>query len=107
MKKSFLISVMIVILCNVSIYAWVYSEHRDIALLAILKLSPVYRLELDRLWAEARIGYEARLTETVIDAAQSVKPDKLDYASWTAIGGDHSCSPENMLYNILQTDWIL
>jgi len=90
-----------------SSFAWVYPEHRDIALLAIQKLSPEYRSILDKLWSEARIGYEDRLTEAVIDATQSTNPQFLDYASWSAIGGDHSCSPENLLYNVLETDWIL
>ena len=99
---------LLIILFNVSIsYAWIYPEHRDIALLAIQNLSPEYRLVLDKLWAEARVGYEERLTEAVIDATQSVHPTQLDYAAWPAISGDHSCSPEIMLYNVLQTDWIL
>ena len=107
MKKLFLVFTIVIFLFNTSVFAWVYPEHRDIALLAIQKLSPEYRALLDKLWSEARVGYESRLTEAVIDATQSVKPDKLDYASWSAIGGDHSCSPENLLYNVLQTDWIL
>jgi len=44
---------------------------------------------------------------TVIDATQSTNPQFLDFASWPANSGDHSCSPENMLYNVLETDWIL
>ena len=88
-------------------FAWIYPEHRDIAILAIQNLNPEYRSILDKLWSEARIGYEERLTEAVIDATQSVNPTQLDYASWPAISGDHSCSPKNMLYNVLQTDWIL
>ncbi len=87
--------------------AWVYPEHRDIALLAIQNLSAEYRSILDKLWSEARIGYESRLTEAVIDATQSTNPQFLDYASWAAISGDHSCSPENLLHNVLESDWIL
>jgi len=87
--------------------AWIYPEHRDIALLAIQNLSPEYRAIMDKLWADARTGYEHRLTEAVIDATQSINPSLLDFASWPAISGDHSCSPENMLYNVLETDWIL
>jgi hypothetical protein len=90
-----------------SLKAWIYPEHRDIALLAIQNLSPEHRSVLDKLWAEARLGYEERLTVAVIDATQSIKPAQLDFASWPAISGDHSCSPENLLYNVLQTDWIL
>ena len=92
---------------NSNSFAWIYPEHRDIALLAIENLSPEYRSELDTLWAQARKGYEERLTESVIDATQTVNPQQLDYASWSAISGDHSCSPQNMIYNVLQTEWIL
>jgi len=87
--------------------AWIYTEHRDIALLAIQRLSPEYRAIMDELWSNARLGYEHRLTEAVIDATQSVKPSQLDFASWPAISGDHSCSAEKMLYSVLKTEWIL
>lgn len=90
-----------------NIFAWVYPEHRDIAILAIQKLSPEYRSVLDQLWADAKKGYELRLTEAVIDATQSTNPTKLDFASWPAISGDHSCSPEILLKTVLHTDWIL
>ncbi|MCH7965000.1 MAG: hypothetical protein IH852_13800 [Bacteroidetes bacterium] len=100
-------TVIFLFLSIIHLNAWVYPEHRDIALMAIQNLSAEYRSILDKLWSEARIGYESRLTEAVIDAAQSTNPQFLDYASWTAISGDHSCSPENLLYNVLETDWIL
>lgn len=101
----FLVIFLLVITSNIR--AWIYPEHRDIALLAIENLTPEYRSILDQLWSEARKGYEERLTESVIDATQTVNITQLDYASWPAISGDHSCSPENLLYNILQTEWIL
>ncbi|MCW8803491.1 MAG: hypothetical protein OQK57_03750, partial [Ignavibacteriaceae bacterium] len=107
MKNAFLLFVISVFLINSNSRAWIYPEHRDIALLAIQNLSPEYRSLLDKLWAEARIGYEDRLTAAVIDATQSIKPTQLDYASWPAISGDHSCSPKNLLYNVFQTSWIL
>ncbi len=87
--------------------AWVYPEHRQIALLAIQDLAPENRLLLEQLWKEARRGYDARLTESVIDPTQGLKPSRLDYASWFAIGGDHSCSSKDLLHNVLQTKWIL
>ena len=90
-----------------TMHAWVYPEHRDIALRAIQNLNSDYRSLLNNLWSKARKGYELRLTETVIDAAQSINPTQLDYASWPAITGDHSCSAENMLHSVLKTDWIL
>jgi hypothetical protein len=87
--------------------AWIYPEHRDITLIAVHNLDPQYRAELDKLWLEARIGHENRLTATIIDSIQSTNPDKIDFAAWPAIAGDHSCSSDNMLFNVLQTDWIL
>ncbi len=38
--------------------AWVYPEHRDIAVLAVEKLDAERRADFDRLWAEARTGHE-------------------------------------------------
>ncbi|MCF6269983.1 MAG: hypothetical protein L3J41_09740 [Melioribacteraceae bacterium] len=107
MKKPFLLIAAFLFIYNTSVYAWLYPEHRDISLLAIEKLSPEYHSILNKLWAEARVGYEYRLTETVIYATQTIEPQKLDYASWSAISGDHSCSPEKLLHNVLKTDWIL
>jgi hypothetical protein len=87
--------------------AWIYPEHRDITLLSVQNLDHHYRAELDNLWVEARMGFEDRLTATIVDAEQTVSPTQLDFASWPAIAGDHSCSPDNMLHNVLQTEWIL
>ena len=108
MKKIFIASFTLATLWGMSITrAWVYPEHRDIFLLAIQNLSTDYRSTLDALWAEARIGYEFRLTESVIDATQTTMPTHLDYASFPAIGGDHSTSAKNMLDIILQSEWIM
>jgi hypothetical protein len=87
--------------------AWVYPEHREIMLIAIEKLPSDYRDELEMLWSLARVGYETRLSAKVIDPELLLNPPYIDYASWPAIAGDHSCSAENLLYNILQTDWIM
>lgn len=86
---------------------WIYPEHRYIMMVAIENLSRQHREALDKLWGEARGPYASRLTDSVIVKQQGVKPDRLDYASWAAIAGDHSCSPDNMLTNVLKTDWIL
>ena len=87
--------------------AWVYPEHRDIMLIAIERLPTNYQQKLEELWSQARIGYESRLSPTVINPELLLNPPYLDYASWPAIAGDHSCSADNMLYNILQTEWIM
>ena len=106
MKKSLLI-LMIVISLGLSAHAWVYPEHREFSLLAIQKLDPSRKATLDQLWSMARKGYESRLTESVADFNQGERPTQLDWAAWAAISGDHSTSPVNMLYNVLETDWIL
>lgn len=100
-------SAVVLLICSSSTLPWVYPEHRDIALLAILKLNTERKAILDQLWAQARKGYESRLNESVIDAGQGVKPQYIDYAAWPGIAGDHSTSSENMVYNILHTNWIL
>ena len=35
-------------------HAWVYPEHRDIAVSAVAKLDAERKAQLDRLWSEAR-----------------------------------------------------
>src|SRR5205085_287878 len=104
-RKSFLL--LLFILTANRTFAWVYPEHRDIAIIAIKHLSPEYRSIMDKMWSRARMGYSERLTESVINTSQTVKPTQLDFASWTAISGDHSCSPEDMLHNVLKTGWIM
>ncbi len=87
--------------------AWVYPEHRDIAVLAVEKLDAERRAVFDRLWREARTGHERRLCEQGADGKQGVAPACIDWAAFAAIAGDHSCSSKNMLDNVLKTEWIL
>jgi len=88
-------------------HAWVYPERRDITLLAVQRLDPNRRMIPDRIWSDARQNHESRPTEAVVDATQGEKPSRIDFAAWPAIAGDHSCSAQNMLQNILETNWIL
>ena len=46
-------------------FAWVYPEHRDIAVLAIESLDVQRKAIFDQLWAEARSGYEKRKAPTL------------------------------------------
>ncbi len=89
------------------LHAWVYPEHRDIAVQAIVRLNPQRRVLLDSLWAIARRGNESRLCSLVVEPLQGREPQGLDWAAWPAIGGDHSCSPQELLDNVLRSDWIL
>jgi hypothetical protein len=90
-----------------SAHAWVYPEHRDIALKAVLKLDSSKRHVLSEIWSQARVGHEERLPAYIVIPTQPERPRFIDWAAWTAIGGDHSCSPEEMVRVILTSDWIL
>ncbi|HXJ93941.1 MAG TPA: hypothetical protein VMT20_13910 [Terriglobia bacterium] len=91
----------------VAAFAWVYPEHRDIAVLAVERLDPEQRALLQKLWAEARLGHEAQFCGPMADPAQGTNPTCIDLAAWTAIAGDHSCSASDMLNNVLNTPWII
>ena len=88
-------------------FAWVYPEHRDIAVLAVQGLDPQQRAAFDRLWQEARGRDERRLCSASADAAQGVTPECIDWAALSAIAGDHSCSAANLLDTVVRSNWIL
>ncbi len=88
-------------------FAWVYPEHRDIAVLGVQVLDPQRAAAFDKLWKEARIGHENRLCELPAVADQGTAPLCLDWAAWPAIAGDHSCSSKDMLDVVLRSEWIL
>ena len=88
-------------------YAFVYPEHRDIAIKAVETLDPEHRAVFDRLWREARIAKEERLCEQGADSTQGVLPACIDWAALSAIAGDHSCSSQDLTGVVLESDWIL
>ncbi len=88
-------------------HAWIYSEHRDIALLAVENLDTEYRAKFDELWNDSRIGFEKKLCENAADTAQGQQTNCLDWAAYSAIAGDHSCSSQEMLGSILNEPWLL
>jgi hypothetical protein len=94
-------------LCAAPARAWVYPEHRDIAVLGVETLDADRKALFDRLWREARSGHEQRLCEHGADARQGVAPSCIDWAAFTAIAGDHSCSSRDLLDNVLKSEWIL
>ena len=89
------------------VFAWVYPEHRDISVLAVQNLDPPRRAVFDSLWREARRAHEQRLCEEGADVAQGLKPACIDWAALAAIGGDHSCSSQEMSGIVLESKWIL
>ena len=88
-------------------FAWLYPEHRNITRLAIEMLEPQQRQSLEKLWSEARRGFEARLCTELTDTTRELKPRCIDYVAWPAIAGDHSCSAREMLDDVLRAQWIL
>jgi hypothetical protein len=88
-------------------HAWLFPEHRAIAVEAIQELDPTQRAELDKLWSEARSGHAQRLCAQPAEATLPPEPTCVDYAAWPAVGGDHSCSPREMLHTVLESPWIL
>ncbi len=88
-------------------FAWVYPEHRDIAILAVENLDSERRVVFDALWRDARITNEDRLCEHAADSAQGLEPSCIDWAALSAIAGDHSCSSQDLTTTVLESDWIL
>jgi hypothetical protein len=87
--------------------AWVYPEHRDIAVLAVQQLNPEQQATLQKLWSEARSGHEPKLCEQMANPSLGANPTCIDFAAWTAIAGDHSCSALDMLNSVLEAEWVL
>ncbi|MET0217079.1 MAG: hypothetical protein ABW205_04010, partial [Burkholderiales bacterium] len=82
------------------VLAWIYPEHRDIAVLAVEGLDPERKAEFDRLWQEARAGDDKRLCAAGADTKQGVTPECIDWAALSGIAGDHSCSSQEMLETV-------
>jgi hypothetical protein len=87
--------------------AWIYPEHRDITAEAIRGLTPAEKAVLDRLWADARLGKETRLCAEPAAPDPPGKVPCLDLAAWPALAGDHSCSPADLLSEVLDEPWTL
>ena len=87
--------------------AWVYSEHRDLTMLAVQHLDADHAAVFQQLWAQARAGAENRLCAAAADSTQGLAPACIDWAAWPAIAGDHSCSSAQMLATAREAPWIL
>lgn len=87
--------------------AWIYPEHRDIAVLAVQGLDPAHKAQFERLWQIARTGNEQRLCDVPADTEQGTTPVCIDWAALPAIAGDHSCSSADLLTTVVDSTWIL
>jgi len=98
----------LVVWCSASsAFGWIYPEHRDIAVLAVQSLDGEHKEIFDDFWQEARTGDEERLCAQGADTEQGLAPSCIDWAALSGIGGDHSCSSQEMLETVLTSDWIL
>src|SRR5262245_30957808 len=88
--------------------AWLFPEHSDIMAAAIQELDPAQRAAFDKLWSEARGAHQDRLcADPIASSTSATKPTCVNYASWPAIAGDHSCSAQDMLNTVIEAPWIL
>ena len=87
--------------------AWIYPEHRNIAVAGVQKLSPADRAALDGLWSEARGVLPGRLCPAASAGDQGLRPGCIDFAAIPAMSGDHSCSPREVAEQTLSSAWIL
>jgi hypothetical protein len=87
--------------------AWVYPEHRQLALSGVQRLDSDRRAEFDGLWQAARAGDEQRLCAAGADLDQGTTPSCIDWAALSAIAGDHSCSSREMFETARGAPWIL
>jgi hypothetical protein len=87
--------------------AWIYPEHRNIAVAAFQKLPPADQAALTSLWDEARVGWDGKLCPKPSEGDQGLAPKCIDFAAFPALSGDHSCSPKEVLEKVLPGPWIL
>jgi hypothetical protein len=93
-------------LAPVLLSAWTYPEHRDISAAALERLSPARQDVIARMWKSATAGSQP-LNNSCSTPLGGYEGSCLDLASWPAIAGDHSCSPENLRKDVVPSKWIM
>ena len=86
--------------------AWTYPEHRDISAAALERLSPPRQEAMARMWASATGGSQP-MKNACTSTLGGYDGSCLDLASWPAIAGDHSCSPENLRKDVVTSKWVM
>ena len=86
--------------------AWTYPEHRDISAAALERLTPARQDVLARMWTAATGGPQP-LKNACSTPLGGHDGSCLDLASWPAVAGDHSCSPENLRKDVLPSAWVM
>jgi hypothetical protein len=92
--------------------AWIWPEHRDIAVTAIQGLPSAERAQLETLWASLKVEAGPQLCRTLVN--QGATPQSafgdwsaicLDFPSYPALGGDHSCSTADLRAVTESEEW--
>ena len=94
------------VLAPLLLCAWTYPEHRDISAAALARLTPARQEVLGKLWTLATSGAEP-LRNACAEPLGGLDGSCLDLASWPALAGDHSCSPENLRKDVLPSKWVM
>lgn len=96
-----------------SAHAWIWPEHRDIAAEAMKDLPPAQRQTLETMWAGIKAIGGKQVCELIVDPkAQPTDVARgdweqvcVDYASFPALAGDHSCSAAELWADAAKEDW--
>ena len=93
--------------------AWIWPEHRDIAAEALKELPAAQRKTIDQMWVGVRAIGGKQVCEKVVDpgAEPTDVPrgewDKVcvDFASFPALAGDHSCTAAELWADAAKEPW--
>jgi len=94
------------------VQAWIWPEHRDIAVEAVRELPAAERKALEAMWTDLTSDAGPQLCRTLVSAGaepQSKLGDWsavcIDFPSYPALGGDHSCSTADLRAVTEKEDW--
>jgi hypothetical protein len=89
--------------------AWIFPEHRAIAIEGVRRLDETKASALMRMWSVAWTGARGRMCRLPTDPDANPSPSSkpcVDFATLVALAGDHSCSPEELRVEVGKEDWI-
>jgi len=94
-------------------HAWIWPEHRDIAAEALRELPVAQRKTLEEMWIGVRAIGGKQVCEKLVDTGAEPTDvpkgqwDKVcvDYASFPALAGDHSCTAAELWSDAAKEPW--
>ncbi|MGA8892583.1 MAG: hypothetical protein WB493_13510 [Anaeromyxobacteraceae bacterium] len=93
--------------------AWIWPEHRDIAAEALRELPAAQKKTIDQMWVGVRAIGGKQVCEKVVDPGSEPTDvprgewDKVcvDFASFPALAGDHSCTAAELWSDAAKEPW--